>query len=387
MCITNSSSSSSSSIFIIDLPSYGLIGLIIIGLILYLSYMIFYIRNHRHSSTTIYIFISQLSLLLVLLSSMTFLFRPEVSRNWICTIQSISLQIFPFFLLLGFNIHFAHQWLFKMANSSTKKTYLISLSSFLLFLLVILIQTGILIIWFYNYHNYEDSFDQCSNECSRPLFLCSLSLNFFLLFLFSFQSSIRYHLYNYRNDLIYLLTSLLALSITITWICLYLFSPIRSLVTFYINNNSILAFGNLFFVYTFLGPFLYEEVFLEKVCSSKGHVRNKSSKMTFKCLSLTKEQQRVFMAAYIKRNLTASCENLTSITISSPIPTTKQINSQTCHSTLSADSLCPTLISTISNEIPPKILPTIVTDASSCETLTSEYLLLSTSALPTNTMK
>ncbi|CAF1200547.1 unnamed protein product [Adineta ricciae] len=271
-----------------------------------------------------------------------------------------------------------------MANSSTKKTCLISLSSLFLFLLVILIQAGILIIWFYNYHNYEDTFDQCSNECSRPLFLCSLSLNFFLLFLFSFQSSIRYHLYNYRNDLIYLLTSLLALCVTITWICLYLFSSLRSLLTFYINNNSILAYGNLFFVYTFLGPFLYEELFLEKICPTKGHAHNKSSKVTFKCLSLTKEQQRVFMAAYIKRNLTASCENLTSITISSPIPVTKPINSRTCHSTLSADSLCPTLVSTVSQDVPPKALPT---DTSNCGTLTNEYLLLSTSVLANSEVK
>ncbi|CAF1046769.1 unnamed protein product [Adineta ricciae] len=383
MCINNSISFS--SIFMTDFPSYGLIGLLVIGLLLYLAYVIFYVRNyHHHSSTTIYIHISQLSLLFVLLSSMTFLFRPTASRNLICTIQSLSLQIFPFFLLLGFNIHFSHQWFYKMANSSTKKPCLISLSSLLLFLLVILIQAGILIIWFYNYHNYEDIFDQCSNECSRPLYLCSLSLNFFLLFLFSFQSSIRYHLYSYRNDLIYLLTSLLALCVTITWICLYLFSSLRSLLTFYMNNNSILAYGNLFFVYTFLGPFLYEELFLEKICPTKGHVHNKSSRATFKCLSLTKEQQRVFMAAYIKRNLTASCENLTSITISSPIPVTKQINSRTCHSTLSADSLCPTLVSTVSQDVPPKVLPT---DTSNCGTLTNEYLLLSTTVLPNSEVK
>jgi hypothetical protein len=103
--------------------------------------------------------------------------------------------------------------------------------------------------------------------------------------------------------------------------------------------------------------------------------------MTFRCLSLTKEQQRAFMAAYVKRNLTASCENLTTITISSPGPINRQINQQlspTCHSTLSVDSLCPTLASTVSHDLPPKRIPTTTTtDTSSCGTMTSEYLLLS----------
>lgn len=100
--------------------------------------------------------------------------------------------------------------------------------------------------------------------------------------------------------------------------------------------------------------------------------------MTFKCLSLTKEQQRAFMAAYIKRNLTASCENLTSISMSSPRPMNKQIQqpfSPTCHSTMSADSLCPTLASTVSRHIAPKI----VMDMSSSGTVSQEYLPSSTS--------
>lgn len=112
--------------------------------------------------------------------------------------------------------------------------------------------------------------------------------------------------------------------------------------------------------------------------------------MTFKCLSLTKEQQRVFMAAYIKRNLTASCENLTTITVSSPKPINKQNNqqsSQTCHSTLSADSLCETLASTVSHDLPTKTLPIATADTSSCGTMTSEYLLLSTSAINNKQMK
>lgn len=106
--------------------------------------------------------------------------------------------------------------------------------------------------------------------------------------------------------------------------------------------------------------------------------------MTFKSLSLTKEQQRAFMAAYIKRNLTASCENLTTTSISSPLSINRHINQQlneTCHSTLSVGSLCPTLASTVSNDMQPKILPVTTTDTSSCGTMTSEYLLLSTSPL------
>lgn len=112
--------------------------------------------------------------------------------------------------------------------------------------------------------------------------------------------------------------------------------------------------------------------------------------MTFKSLSLTKEQQRAFMAAYIKRNLTASCENLTSITaVSSPLPINRPIDhqlSQTCHSTLSVDSLCPTLASTVSNDLPAMTLPKTDT-TSSYGTTMSEYLLLSTPALKKNEMK
>jgi hypothetical protein len=90
--------------------------------------------------------------------------------------------------------------------------------------------------------------------------------------------------------------------------------------------------------------------------------------MTFKCLSLTKEQQRAFMAAYVKRNLTASCENLTTKNILS-----SQQSNQTRHSTLSVESLCPTLISTISYESPATILPMTINDTSSFGTMTSEY--------------
>jgi len=219
-----------------------------------------YVKGHLRPP---YVFIKQKS---------TILFRPSASINLICSIQTLSLQIFPFFLLLGYNVHFAHQWLFKTTKNSNKKTCLISISSFLIFCLAILIQTGVLLIWFYNYHNYQDIFDQCTDQCYRPLFLCSLSFNFFLLFLFSLQSSIRFHLYSYRYDLIYLLTSLLALCVTITWICLYLFSPLRSLLIFHMNNNYILAYGNLLFVYTFLGPFLFEQLFYQQSSHPKGHL-------------------------------------------------------------------------------------------------------------------
>ena len=72
--------------------------------------------------------------------------------------------------------------------------------------------------------------------------------------------------------------------------------------------------------------------------------------MTFKCLSLTKEQQRAFMDAYIKRNLTVSCENLTATMISS-----SHQDNHTRHSTLSEESFCPTLISTISHDLSPTV--------------------------------
>ncbi|CAF1573267.1 unnamed protein product [Rotaria magnacalcarata] len=378
-CINNSFSS---HIFVSDLPSYGLIGLICIGLVLYFSYIITYLRND-HLSIPIYINISQLFLFFVLLSPITFLIRPSASTKLVCPLQTFSLQIFPFFLLLGFNTHFVYQWLLQTKENSTRKTCLVSISSFLIFFLAMLIQTSIILIWFHNHHNYQHLYNSCTDECYRPLFLCSLAFNFFLLFLFSLQSSIRYHLFNCETDLIYLLISVLALCATIIWICLYLFIPLRSSLTFYMNNNYILAYGNLFLVYSFLGPLLFEQLFYHQNIRSKEHL-HKPSKMSFKSLSLTKEQQRAFMAAYIKRNLTASCENLTTVTMSSPMPMNRQINqdlTHTCHSTLSVGSLCPTLASTISHGTPPKTLPIATTDTSSCGTLTSEYLLLSTSPI------
>ncbi|CAF1554512.1 unnamed protein product [Rotaria sp. Silwood1] len=366
---------SSLSLFMSDFPSYGLIGSVSIGLILYIAYIITFIRNHYLSSSNVYIYFSQLSLLLLLISPITFLFRSSTSINIICSTQTLALQILPFCLLLGFNIHFIYEWLLKIAGP-IRKTFLIAISSFLIFFLAILIQTAILLVWFYYNYNYQENLEQCTDECRRPLFLCSLSFNFFLLFLYSFQSSIRYHINNKKNDLIYLLTSLLALCITIIWICFYLFIPLKLSYTFYMNNSYILAYGTLFFVYTFIGPFLYEQLFYHNQTNinNKDHLNN-INKMTFKCLSLTKEQQRAFMAAYIKRNLTASCENLTTKNNSS-----FQQSNQTRHSTLSVESLCPTLISTISYESPQTILPTGINDTSSFGTMASEYLLLTNSS-------
>ena len=267
-CINDTSSS---LIFISDLPSYGLIGFVSIGIILYFAYIITFIRNYSSSSTTtsVYIYFSQISLFFLLLSPLTFLFRSSsISINFICSIQNLSLQILPFCLLLGFNIHFIYEWLLKLINT-TKKTYLILISTFLIFFLAILIQTAILLIWFY--HNNTKTTDStitintlCSNECHRPLYLCSLIFNFIQLFIYSFQSSIKYHLNNQEKNFIYLLTSLFALLITLIWICLYLFLPFKYSYIYYINKNTILAYGTLAFAYAFIGPFLYEQIFYYK---------------------------------------------------------------------------------------------------------------------------
>lgn len=265
-CINNSLSS---HIFVSDLPSYGLIGLICIGLILYVSYIIAYIRN-EHLLSTYYINISQLSLFFALLSPIIFLIRPSASKNLVCSLQTLSIQISPFFILLGFNNHFIHQWLLQTTKNSLRKNCLVSICSFLTFFLAILIQASIILIWFYN--NNQHIYNACTDECYRPLFLCSLAFNFFLLFLFSLQSSIRYHLYNYQSDLVYLLISVFALFITITWICFYLFIPLRSALTFYMNNNYILAYGNLFLVYSFIGPLLFEQLFYNQNNHPKQHL-------------------------------------------------------------------------------------------------------------------
>jgi len=187
----------SSLIFVSDLPSYGLIGFVSIGLILYFAYIINFIRNHPPSS--VYIYFSQFSLFFLLLSPITFLFRLSSSSsiNILCSTQTLSLQILPFCLLLGLNIHFISEWLLKLTNSN-RKSFLIIISSFLIFFLSISIQTAILLIWFYN-NNSQQMIDLCTDECHRPLYLCSLLFNFFLLFLYSFQSSIRYHFNNQQT--------------------------------------------------------------------------------------------------------------------------------------------------------------------------------------------
>lgn len=343
-----------SSIFVNDLPSYGLIGLISLGLVLYLAYLIAFIRNR--SSTSVYISFSQFALFGVLICPILFLIRPGISSNWICSSQTLAIQILPFCFLLGYNIHLISQWLVKFTKS-LRQTTLIFISSFLIFFLMILIQTGILLIWFYHNHSSED--EPCEDQCHRSYFLCSLIFHFILLFLYSLQSSIKYHYHGQKKYAVYLLTSLLAFAVDIIWIGFYLLRPAR----LQIEQNYILAYGLIFFAYAFLGPFLYEELFYRREGSMQ---MNHVDRTTFKCLSLTKEQQRAFMAAYIKRNLTASCENLTSKT---NLSLSNQIN-PTRHSTLSVDSLCPTVVSTISYG---------TSLGNPTGTLTSEYLLVSTS--------
>ena len=378
-------SSMPGTIFSNDLSSYGLIGFVFLGLILYVAYVLMFARNHRSSSSTsVYIYFSQISLFFLLLSPLIFVFRANVSL--ICSMQSLAVQILPFCLLLGFNVHFAYQWLLKM-SSPLRNNLLIGFSAFLIFFLALLIQTAILLVWFCNHSlmdetNIVDSdddqtpwFASCTEQCHRPYFLASLIFQYFLLFLYSIQSSLRYHLSTNVNDLIYLLTSLFALTATLIWIAFYLFLPLRTLFPFHLTNETILAYGCLFLIYAFLGPFLYEQLFYHHRTTSVLPQRSRFhpvssvkenqlidaklwsfpllfqiNKMTFKCLSLTKEQQRAFMDAYIKRNLTVSCENLTGTMISSSHP-----EHHTRHSTLSEESLCPTLISTISHDLSPPV--------------------------------
>lgn len=278
-------SSYPSPIFVSDLPSYGLIGLITIGLILYICYMIVYLRNPSSWIHTVYIPFSQLFLLLLLLAPITFLIRPSASINVICPLQTLFLQIFPFCLLLCYNVHMAYLWLRTSTDHSKKKSCLIALSTTLICLLAILIQMAILLIWFYNYTSYQQMNEPCSDECPRPLFLCSLSFNFFLLFLYSLQSSIRYHCSNDRHDLISLFSSLLAIIVTILWICFYLFLPLRSTWTFYMTNHSILAYGTVFFVYAFLGPQLFEQLFYPPSSTHHHHRKDHIQKViTFVCV-------------------------------------------------------------------------------------------------------
>lgn len=187
-CINGSLPSFSSLIFVSDLPSYGLIGFVTIGLILYFAYIITFIRNHHTSSSSgVYTYFSQFSLFLLLLSPITFLFRPSASINIICPTQTLSLQILPFCLLLGFNVHFIYEWLLKLTNPM-RKSFLIAISSFLMFFLAVLIQTAILLVWFYNNNNNDQQIiEPCTDKCHRPLFLCSLIFNFFLYFFIHFN--------------------------------------------------------------------------------------------------------------------------------------------------------------------------------------------------------
>lgn len=244
-----------SSIFVNDLPSYGLIGLISLGLVLYFAYLIAFIRNQ--SSASVYISFSQLSLFFVLISPMIFLIQPGFSQNLICSSQTLAIQILPFCFLLGYNIHFISQWLVKLTKSP-RRSPVISISSFLIFFLMILIQTAILLIWFYHNHSSEE--EQCTDQCHRSYFLCSLIFHFILLFLYALQSSIKYHYHGQKKHCICLFTSLLALGVDIIWMGFYLFRP----STVQIEQNYILAYGLIFFAYSFLGPFLYEQMFYRR---------------------------------------------------------------------------------------------------------------------------
>ena len=251
-----------------DLSSYGLIGLVSLALLLYLIYLIVYIRNYHstNSSSTVYIHFSQLSLLLLLLSPLAFLFRSSASAQILCPIQTLSLQILPFCVLLGFNVHFAYEWLLNVSNT-IRNSLLIACTSFLIFFLAILIQSAVLLIWFYNQTNSDEHLDLCAEYCRRPLFLGSLTFEFFLLFLYSLQSSLRYHLSTNVHNLTYLLTSLFALCVTLSWICFYLSPPLRGYFPFLIDNDSILAYGMLLFAYAFLGPLLVEQFFYRRQAS------------------------------------------------------------------------------------------------------------------------
>ena len=245
----------SSFVFVDDLPSYGLIGLVALGLVLYLTYIVLCVQNHQTSATSVYIYFSQISLLLLLLCPLTFLFRPsEPSLYILCSAQTLTLQILPFCLLLGFNIHLASDWLFKLTKP-TRNLFLIDISSFLLFFLAVLIQTGILLVWFYNHDYYEQIIEPCTNECRRPLFLCSLIFSFVLLVSYSLQSTVRYRQSRKSADFVYLLTGVFALGVTVASVGVY-YSPSWTFAT----NNSLLAYGTLLLVYAFLGPSLFGEL-------------------------------------------------------------------------------------------------------------------------------
>ena len=282
-CMACVNSTLSSMILIADPSSYGLIGLVSLGLLLYLIYLIIYIRNYHstNSSSTVYIHFSQLSLMLLLLSPLAFLFRSSASMEMLCPFQTLSLQILPFCVLLGFNVHFVYEWLMNISNT-IRNSFLIACTSFLIFFLAILIQSAVLLIWFYNQTNSPVPLDSCADHCFRPLFLGSLTFEFFLLFIYSLQSSLRYHLSSSVHNRTYLLASLLALCVTLSWVCLYLFLPLRRYFPFSMDNDSILAYGKVSLAYAFLGPMLLEQFFYRRRASVSRdrsrfhHVRNSS---------------------------------------------------------------------------------------------------------------
>ncbi|CAF0804063.1 unnamed protein product [Didymodactylos carnosus] len=335
-----------SLVFLSQLPTFGLIGLICIGITLYFSYILSSIIYHRRYSSfhliSLYIILSKIGLFCLLLTPITFIFRPNFI---VCLVQTLSIQIIPFVTFVSFNLYFIHKWLTKWSLSSSLKMRLTYISVITIGFLCAIVQSSIILSWLYytkpvdNYNcpthfnlSLSLSFDDDDNQnCNRQYYLCSLIFNFLLLFAFSLQSSIRYHIDGKRKDFFYLLSGLSSICVTIIWISFYFF---HSKTSIYFTENYILAYGQIFLGYCFLIPLLFEQLFYRKQKSSHHNISKKhltspittipqisqsivplnNRRKIFKCLSLTKEQQRAFMAAYVKRNLTASCENLTTMT-------------------------------------------------------------------------
>jgi hypothetical protein len=247
-----------------DRSSYGLIGLFLLGLVFYSIYTILYIRHNRSSlsrrtTTHIYIYIFQLSLLSLLIFPLTYLIR---STSILCFIQDLFVQILPFSLLLALNIDFIHQWLHK-SYFRHDFTILIAFSSFLIFVLFVLVQTALLLVWFSNsslFNQYEST--TCTNECHRSFIFSSFLLQYLLLFLYGFQSSLRYHFSVNMDDFVYLLTSLLAIGIAVISTCSIVFLPLRIWLMKSIDSTeNIFAYGLMCFAYAFLVPFLFEQLY------------------------------------------------------------------------------------------------------------------------------
>lgn len=258
--------------FIDDYYSYGLIGLVGVALLLYMIYLVIYIgTDHFSSSNSIYLNFSQLSLLLILLSPLTFIVRSSTSMESICSMRTLSVQILPFCLLLGFNVDFIDQCLLKI-NQAKAHRYLQNISSFLIFLLAILIQTIILLIWFYQQDEINWFYPICKNECYQKSLLYSMSFQYFLLIFYGIQSTIRFHLSSNPSNFISLLISLLITTLTVLTVSLYLFVPLRNYVSQALSDETILGYSLTLFGYSFLCPMLFGQIY--QVCR-----RRKSTKI------------------------------------------------------------------------------------------------------------